>query len=270
MDDIARYNQQRWRALAQANALFTRPATDLDANQARQRIDPRGRYGDLKGKSVLCLASGGGVQSVAFGLLGAQVTVIDLSEEQLERDRHMAQHYRLDIAIHQGDMRDLSQLAPETFDIVFQPYSINFVPDATVVFDQLQRIIKRGGLYDLMCANPFAAGVRERDWNGKGYTVQQPYIQGQRVEYEDEDWVYDRTLNVSVPPPVEYRHTLSTLINGLVTRGFLITGVHEVGAYEATIEATPGTWDHFTAVFPPWMSLYSVYQPGVLGTAEAR
>lgn len=261
MDEAARYNQERWRALAQANALFTRPQTDLDVTQARARVDPQGRYGDLQGKSVLCLASGGGQQSVAFGLLGAHVTVTDLSEEQLERDRRMAQHYGLNIVIQQSDMRDLSQLAPDTFDIVFHPYSINFVPDATTVFAQIQRVIKRGGLYDFMCANPFAAGVRERDWNGQGYTVKQPYVQGQRIDYEDEEWVYDRDQNIAVPPPVEYRHTLSTLISGLVRHGFLIANVHEVGAYEASIAADPGTWDHFTAVFPPWLSLHTVYQP---------
>ena len=36
---------------------------------------------------VLCLAAGGGQQSVAFALLGANVTVFDLSETQLEHDR---------------------------------------------------------------------------------------------------------------------------------------------------------------------------------------
>jgi hypothetical protein len=115
-----------------------------------------------------------------------------------------------------------------------------------------------------MCANPFAAGVRERSWNGAGYVVNQPYVQGERIAYEDEDWVYDRDLNVSVPPPVEYRHTLSALIGGLVTRGFLISAMHEVGAYAASIEAAPGTWDHFTAVLPPWLTINTVYQPDVL------
>lgn len=264
MDEVAQYNQARWRALAQANALFTRPYAALDAAQARARVDPRGRYGDLQGQSVLCLASGGGQQSVAFGLLGARVTVVDLSEEQLERDQQMAAHYGLDITVQQADMRDLSMLDSDAFDLVFQPYSINFVPDVTRVFDQVQRVIKTGGLYDFMCANPFAAGLHEQNWNGEGYTIKQPYVQGQRIVYNDEEWVYDRDSKITVPPPVEYRHTLSTLIGGLVARGFLIGGMHEVGAYAASIEATPGTWDHFTAVLPPWLTIDTVYRPSAL------
>ena len=92
MDDIARYNIDRWKLLGEANALFTRPWLELDAAGARSRVDPAGRLGDLNGKAVLCLASGGGQQSVAFALLGADVTVLDLSEDQLRRDRRAAEH----------------------------------------------------------------------------------------------------------------------------------------------------------------------------------
>jgi hypothetical protein len=106
--------------------------------------------------------------------------------------------------------------------------------------------------------------LHERSWNGEGYTIKEPYLQGQRIQYEDEEWVYDRTLDVTVPPPVEYRHTLSTLINGLVSRGFVIKAIDEIQAYEASIEAAPGTWDHFTAVLPPWFSISTVYQPDIL------
>ena len=123
MDEVARYNIERWQALADADALFTRPALDLTVDSAREFVDPAGLFGNLAGKEVLCLAGGGGQQSGAFALLGAHVTVFDLSEAQLERDRQIAVHYRREIKTVQGDMRDLSLLSPASFDLVFQPYS---------------------------------------------------------------------------------------------------------------------------------------------------
>ena len=39
---------------------------------------------------------------------GSNVTVLDLSETQLERDRLAASHYGHSIVTEQGDMRDLS------------------------------------------------------------------------------------------------------------------------------------------------------------------
>jgi ubiquinone/menaquinone biosynthesis C-methylase UbiE len=263
MDEIAKYNRDRWRALANADALFTRPNLDLDEQQASAMIDPDGILGDLKGKRVLCLAGGGGRQSVAFGLLGADVTVVDLSPEQLERDRQMAQHYKLIFTLQQGDMRDLSALAAQSYDVVDHPYSLNFVPDADEVFRQVRRVIKPKGVYTLMFANPFAAGVRNGDWNGSGYTVKEPYLQGQRIQYSDEEWVYDRDKHGTIDSPVEYRQTLSKVFNGLIVNGFMMMRVQEIAAYEASYDAPPGTWEHFTAVLPPWLMIHAVFRPDI-------
>src|SRR4051812_36006400 len=102
MDDIAKYNIERWQALADADALFTRPVLDMTPAYAREAVDPEGLFGDLSGKEVLCLAGGGGNQSAAFALLGANVTVFDISEAQLERDRLAAAHYHINIKTVQG------------------------------------------------------------------------------------------------------------------------------------------------------------------------
>ena len=90
MDDLAHYNIERWQALVDANAVFTRPAVHLDPRQAQAQLDPERRLGTVAGKDVLCLACGGGQQSVAFAVLGAKVTVVDLSAAQLDRDRFAA------------------------------------------------------------------------------------------------------------------------------------------------------------------------------------
>ena len=74
----------------------------------------------VKGKDVLCLASGGGQQSAVFGLLGANVTVVDLSQGQLDGDKTAAKHYGYSIQTVQADMRDLSCLSSDSFDLVHQ------------------------------------------------------------------------------------------------------------------------------------------------------
>ena len=266
MDEIAAYNAKRWKALADANALFTRPRLDLDAQSAQALVDPEGKLGDLRGKRVLCLAGGGGRQSAAYALLGAQVTVVDLSAEQLQRDQQVAQHYHVAIETIQSDMRDLAALERAAYDRVDHPYALNFVPDARLVFTQVAQVIKPGGVYRFMCANPFAAGVTERDWNGSGYTLSRPYQQGERIVYEDQEWVYERSDQAApIPSPQEFRQTLGTLINGLISSGFILRELIEVMADSVDIHAEPGTWDHFTAIVPPWFTIYAVYRPDVFG-----
>ncbi|MFP3758656.1 SAM-dependent methyltransferase, partial [Cupriavidus sp. SIMBA_020] len=51
---------------------------------------PAGWLDNVTGLSILCLASAGGQQAPVLAASGAQVTVFDLSERQLEQDRAVA------------------------------------------------------------------------------------------------------------------------------------------------------------------------------------
>lgn len=265
MDDVAKYNIERWQVLPEANAVFTRPYLDLDQDSAREYLDPQRRLGDVAGKDVLCLAAGGGQQSVAFALLGANVTAIDISEAQLQRDVEAAAHYNLNVNLFQGDMRDLSHFSEKSFDIVWHPYSLNFVPDARAVFREVARVLRVGGIYHLMCANPFFIGLGGKDWNGDGYALSLPYVDGAEITYLDESWIY-RGENPSEPVRKckEYRHTLSTLINGLVEQGFLVLSLTEQNLGTPNAKAEPGTAEHFTSIAPPWLIFWAAYRPDVL------
>ena len=265
MDELANYNIQRWKALVDANAVFTRPALDLDPCSAQRQIDPERQLGNLAGKAVLCLASGGGQQSVAFALLGAHVTVFDLSDAQLQRDRQAAAQYGLQISVLQGDMRDLSLLAAASFDIVYQPYSLGFVPDAQVVFAQVARVLRPAGHYYFMCANPFVMGLGPQDWNGDGYTLKQPYINGAELRSDDPAWAYDRSTSKTVIAPArEFRHTLSALVNGLVRNGFVLVHLSDYSGFTPDATAEAGSWAHLLAVAPSWLSFWAAYRPDVL------
>ncbi|HVF57308.1 MAG TPA: class I SAM-dependent methyltransferase [Pyrinomonadaceae bacterium] len=273
MDEIAKYNIERWRALAAADALFTRPARNLDADSSRRLIDPEGILGELKEKRVLCLASGGGSQSAAFALLGALVTVFDISEEQLHRDREMAAHYGTRIEAVQGDMRDLSQFDENAFDLVFHAYSLNFVPDARAVFREVARVLRAAGMYQFMCANPFYFGLGTKDWDGGGYALKARYVDGAVVTNEDQIWVYGDGRGErgdAVPGSREYLHTFSTLTNGLIEQGFVIRHVSERISLHADYNAEPGTWDHFVSVAPPWLSFWATKRPDVFAGTRAK
>lgn len=217
--------------------------------------------GDVAGCDVLCLASGGGQQSAAFGLLGANVTVLDLCPTQLERDRVAAAHYGLRLTTVEGDMRDLSCFAPESFDLVWHAHSINFVPDARQVFAQVARVLRPGGRYRLSCANPFCHGLCKEYWDGRGYPLHLPYVDGGEVVYEDPEWdVWDEGGQVvRVKGPLEFRHGLGTLVNGLLELGFVLLGLWE--ALEGDPNAQPGTWDHLQAIAPPYLRLWAEYRP---------
>ena len=256
LDDLARFNRERWEELAQANVEYSRPALGLDLAKAKEMVDPEGMTQDVSDRDVLCLAGGGGQQSAAFGLLGANVTVLDLCPTQLARDREAAAHYGLKVRTLEGDMRDLSVFPPRSFDIVYHAHSINFVPDARRVFREVAGVLRPGGLYRFSCHNPFVHTVWETSWDGEGYRLSDVYRDGEVTE--DPYWDVDDGAGTSrrILGPREFRHNMNTLVNGLVESGLTVLGVWEDTGEDAA--AAPGTWDHLKSIAPAWLTFWAV------------
>lgn len=263
MDDVARYNKERWEELAKANVIFSRPWLDLHKDTARKMIDPYEIIDKIAGKDVLCLAGGGGQQSAAFALLGAKVTVLDFSETQLKGDRQAASHYKVSMRTVQGDMRDLSVFEKDTFDIVYHAHSIVFIPDIHRVFQEVARVLRTDGLYHLHCHNPSTQGIDEEDWNGDGYPLHLPYVDGAEIKYRDPYWYIESEdgQKRKVKGPKEFRHTLSSIVNHLVRQGFVILGVWEQTGDKS--DAKPGTWEHFERIAAPFLTFWAAYRPYV-------
>ena len=57
---------------------------------------------------MLCLASGGGQQAAVLAAAGASVVSFDNSDEQLAKDKLVADRDERDLTTVQGDMADLS------------------------------------------------------------------------------------------------------------------------------------------------------------------
>lgn len=257
MDKVYKYNLDRWESLVAAGAVFTQPTKNLTKNKARKYIDPENVLGEIKDKNVLCLASGGGQQSIAFALLGANVTVFDISPAQLKKDLQASKKYKVKVSIQQGDMRELSCFNKKKFDIVYQPFSLNFVPDSSVVFKEVSRITRGQGIYTFMCSNPFFTGITEKNWNGKGIVLSAKYLEGAEISYGDQDWVIPKNTKSKkkIKPPVEYRQTLSKLINSLYENEFSL--FHLTEYISETKNPKKGSWDYLTKIAPPWLTFWT-------------
>jgi SAM-dependent methyltransferase len=256
MDDISKTNRLRWNDLARANVEYSRPFLDFTVEEAQKYVFRHGILKAVAGRQVLCLASGGGQDSVAFGLLGADVTVLDLSDVQLERDRQAAAHHSLQTKTVQGDMRDLSVFADNQFDIVWQMYSINFIPSVEAVITEVRRVLKPGGVYFLQFANPFSIGIDEEKWDGKAYPLIGLYIDGEDLSGRFPDWDVKQPDGSMIKrlSPHEYRHNLGTVLNCLTGNDFVLLGLWE--RKEKEEDPQPGSWEHYAKFIPPWFSTY--------------
>jgi len=205
---------------------------------------------DVNGREVLCLAGAGGAQSAVFSLLGARVTVLDLTPEQLEADERAAEHYGYEVTLIQGDMRDLSMLPTAHFDRVYQPISTLYVPDLREVYRGVARVLKSGCLYSVDFATPLLYMAEKRGWDGSGYTlyVTEPYVRGAILETEEGKLNFAEGESFS-----EFHHLLSDILNGLIAEGFVIRAVWESprpGTTPPLEELEPGSDAHRRGFLP--------------------
>ncbi len=228
MDEIGAANHELWEREVREGCGYCVPWLDLDREtplDSAPGLYPAELFAEVAGRRVLCLAAGGGQQSAVFGILGADVTVVDFVEGQLEGDRIAAKHYGYEVATVRCDMRDLSVLERESFDLVFQANSMAYVPDCAAVFAQVARVLRPDGVYRVEFQQPATFAV---EWDGGAYRVSRPYA--------------ERTHERS-DGGIETRHTLADIFNGLMRTGFEIESVHEQPRV-AGPDAEPGSWSH--------------------------
>lgn len=99
--NLLHHNRQAWNLESAAGGIWSTPVDAQTIARARagswqviltpKRAVPREWFGVLRGKRLLCLASGGGQQAPILAAAGAQVLSFDLSDEQLAKDRLVAE-----------------------------------------------------------------------------------------------------------------------------------------------------------------------------------
>lgn len=249
IDEAAVTNSEFWEKEVGKGGGHTIPWLDLDLDQLRRYIrgdlgeerllgrrepkrylnmDPRdiSALGDVEGKDVLCLSCGGGQQSAVFALLGARVTVVDLTRGQLEGDRKAAAHFGYDVRTIHADTRDLSALQPESIDIVWGMTPC-YVPSIREVYTQVARVLKPGGLYQTDMTNPALFPIQ---WDGGGYRISRPYFE---------------TVLTRDDGAIEFRHYLDDIFNGLLDNGLLLLRVEDRGRERTpALDAKPGSYAH--------------------------
>jgi len=169
------HNRRAWDELVARRQCFTRPARDEDFIDPLGRVDPLGWLGgDIRGKTLLCLAAGGGKHGPLYAAAGAAVTVVDLSPAMLELDRQVAAERRIELRTVEASMDDMPMFAAASFDVVIHPVSTCYLPQIGPIYREIARITRPGGLYISQHKSPTSlqadvvAGPR-------GYELIEPY-----------------------------------------------------------------------------------------------
>lgn len=177
---------------------------------------PHHWFGDLKGKKILGLASGGGQQIPIFTALGAHCTVLDYSKEQCNSEELVAKREGYEVKILQEDMTKRLPFEDETFDIIFHPVSNCYIEKVEPVFQECYRVLKKGGLflggYDIGINYVF-------DIDEKYIKYSLPFNPLKNKEH------YEFVLKNN--DGIQFSHTIEEQINGQLQAGFRLLNLYD-------------------------------------------
>lgn len=247
MSQVHDHNRRAWDDRVQQGNWYTETATERHFKNPLAVIDPCGWLGgDVSGKRVLCLAAGGGKHSVLFAAAGALVTVVDISLKMLELDRNIAAARKLKVEIVESSMDDLSMLDEGSFTIVVQPVSTCYVSDVELVYRQVARVTRPGGLYISQHKQPVNLQADLLP-SPRGYSLNEPYYRTGSLPP-----VAAGTANRE-SGTLEFLHRWEQLLGGLCRSGFVIEDVAE--PRHADPKAKAGTFGHRSCYVPPYLKI---------------
>ena len=232
--DVRDLNRNAWNHWVEQGDRWTVPMDEATIARARRgdwsvlltnnKPVPREWFPEMTGLDVLCLASGGGQQGPVLAAAGANVTVFDNAPNQLAQDQLVAERESLELKTIEGDMRDLSAFANNSFDLVFNPFSNNFVPNVHPVWQEAFRVLRPGGVLMSGFMNPVVY-IFDLDLEEREKVLQIKY----KLPFSDLDSRPPEELEALVAKHhvLEFSHSLDDQLGGQMRAGFMLTALYE-------------------------------------------
>jgi len=231
--DVRAYNRAAWDNEVRLQNPWTIPVDGETIRRARRgewelyltptRPVPKDWFPDLAGLDTLCLAGGGGQQGPVLAAVGARVTVLDNSPQQLEQDRRVARRDGLDLATVEGDMANLSMFADQSFGLIAHPASNVYVPDVRPVWQEAFRVLRPGGVLIAGFDSP-VRHIFDIELSDRGILRVR-----HKLPYSDLSSLAEEELKRRLEGgwPLAFGHVLEDQIGGQIDAGFLIAGFYE-------------------------------------------
>ena len=174
----------------------------------------------LDGCKLLGLASGGGQQIPLFTALGAECTVLDYSDKQLESERLVAEREGYAVNIVKADMTLRLPFDDASFDLIFHPVSNCYIEDVQHVWDECFRVLKPGGVLLSGLDNGVNYVFEDTD-GGNGFTA------ANKLPYNPlkDPVLMERAMKGD--GSVQFSHTMEEQVGGQLKAGFTLTDLYE-------------------------------------------
>lgn len=220
MSETNKTNKEAWNA--HASRYFEENELTVD------KVDYCGKYypneddlqliGDVQGLKILEIGAGSCNVGIALALKGADVTCIDISEEQIKLGEKVAQENGVHIKTMVMDMEELDGLEKNSYDIVISVCALMYIQNLKKVFKDVSALLKKNGKFIFSVDHPMlqALGAKEL-WPEENASWSYNY--SGKIEWK---WMEGESFQFT-----SYRRPIMEYVNALAQNGLFIDCMHE-------------------------------------------
>jgi 2-polyprenyl-3-methyl-5-hydroxy-6-metoxy-1,4-benzoquinol methylase len=178
--------------------------------------------GNVKGKKILHLQCHFGLDSLSLARMGAEITGVDLSDKAVQKAKELNERIGANATFICCDLYDLPKHLEGQFDIVFTSYgTIGWLPDLNRWANVIKHFLKPNGRFVMVDFHPFIwtfdDDMKEISYD---YFKSNPIIETIKGTYADRNAPIETTT-------VSWNHSLSDLLNSILTAGLELHSFHE-------------------------------------------
>ncbi len=222
---------QRWGEMADSRGIWK----ECHQNPSLVFSDKVLHYTEhIAGKQVCVLGSGDNQAVFALAGMGANVTSVDISQNQLDIAEARAKILGFDISFIQSDVTNLEQLLDQSFDLVYTGGHVAvWVADLQQYYQEATRILKPGGLFIVDEYHPFRR-IWKEDWSV--LEIENSYFQKGPFQYQlDTDILIPNEGDFA---SYEFHWRVSDFVNAMIKAGNKIVEIDEYGEQVCDWERT--------------------------------
>lgn len=179
--------------------------------------------GDIKGKKILHLQCHFGMDTLSLARQGAEVVGVDISDASIQKATELSNELEIPARFIRSNVYDIEHVLNETFDIIYTSYgAINWLNDLDKWAKIISRYLKPNGKFYMVEFHPFIYTLNDNSEIFESYFKSQPLETAADSSYTDNSEVANKNLKY-----VEWHHSLSEVLNSLITNGLQIEFLNE-------------------------------------------
>jgi SAM-dependent methyltransferase len=177
-------------------------------------------FSDVTNKKICVLGSGDNIAAFALTGLGAIVTSVDFSAEQISIAARRAEEIGININFICTDVTNLTEIPDNSFDYVYTGGHVAvWVSDLKAYYSEAIRILKPDGFFIVNEYHPFRRAIT---------------VNGQYEYFNRGPFCYDKSEDIAgftpgTLPSYEFHWTISDYITAILDTGAVLLKINEFG-----------------------------------------